>query len=385
MKKNLFVSIFLVTTIICLGLETIPGCENSTFKPLYDFYSNNRLSAEAAGQGYAGIASGGNLSFANLNPATLKTEGNLHIYYEFGGKNEFPIKMGCGKEINLQNYRSGVAYGASYRVNDNIDIGLLYSKSGSHKVDMGKVYNFMPSGLAFESFDAYEKASYSVFSIPVAYHLNKNVSVGLGLNTHIYHAATSRVCLDELTNEYDQYDGEIDFFIFRPKVGLLVNILPNIDFGATIIAPTSKRIKEKVTWREINYDRNQFPMEAGVGLSTKWQNYNLLIDYMFVNEAINEEFIDRNEIRCGLEKQMGKNISLRTGYLYQSDYRDLSYQQDGKDFWDKDVSYEQHFLTLGASLQWKQSNFDFALMHSGLTSDLDQTYLKVGASLNLSK
>ena len=61
--------------------------QEGTCKPFIDFYANNLVSAEVAGQGYAGVADVGGISFSNINPASFDIKNDAQIYYEYGLKN----------------------------------------------------------------------------------------------------------------------------------------------------------------------------------------------------------------------------------------------------------------------------------------------------------
>ncbi|HPR17703.1 MAG TPA: hypothetical protein PLD62_05605 [Candidatus Cloacimonadota bacterium] len=87
----------ILTFFLLLGMSHIfpielkPSCENMNFKPIFDFYSNNKLSVISAGRGYTGIAATGNLGSVNLNPASLDIANTMQAYYEYGLKNNYTL------------------------------------------------------------------------------------------------------------------------------------------------------------------------------------------------------------------------------------------------------------------------------------------------------
>lgn len=386
MKNLFFLTLFLVLgTSHAFPFETEPNCENMTFKPAFSFYGNNRLSAISAGRGYTGVASEGSLTASNLNPASLNIPNTAQIFYEYGKKNEYSLDGGINSEIELSNYKAAASYGAGYRINERLNIGLLYNKAFNMEIGYGSVENYDCSGtVLLESFDLYEKVAMSILSIPVSYKINNILTLGVGINTHIYHAETSRACYNS-NEEWDNFRGKIDFVLFRPKVGFLANLSSSLAVGATFVPPTSKRIKEKVVWQEIRYEKNSFPTQFAVGTKFSLDSIplSLLADYRFSNEAISAEFIDKQEASFGVESNLSKNFTLRAGYLYQNDYRNKDYVSNESLYWCKNDSYEQNFITAGASLKWRKTTWDVAIMHSGFTSDLAQTYAKLGLSLDL--
>lgn len=386
MKKSLVLALILLLGMShAFPFEHEPNCENMTFKPNFAFYGNNKLSVISAGRGYTGIAAEGGLSATNLNPASLTIPYTAQAYYEYGMKNEYTLDEGTSSQVDLSNYKAGASYGAAYRVNDNINVGLLYSKSNNLRADYGSVYNYDCSGLiVIESFDQYEKAAISVLSIPVSYKLNDMFTFGVGLNTHIYHAQTSRACMNDY-EEWEHFNGEIDFVLFRPKAGIIANFGQNLSFGATFVPPATKRVKENVCWEEIKYDKNSFATELAIGTKYSFGSFplSILADYRYSNEAVNVEFQDKLEASFGLESKILPFLTIRTGYMYQNDFRDLDYVQDGSLYWCDQDSYEQNFATAGASVKWRKTTWDLAVMHSGFASDLSQTYIKLGFTLDL--
>jgi hypothetical protein len=386
-KLFLFVLIFTISTSHVLSFESEPQCQNPNFKPMYSFYNNNMLSTIAAGRGYTGTAALGNLSLTNLNPASLNIAYNAQAYYEYGQKGDVTLAENTNNEVGLNVFRAGVCYGAAYRINDKLQIGLTYNKVGSHEADLGVVHNYDTSGLIYETFNLYEKVAQSKVSIPVSYVLNDRIRLGLGLDVALYNAKTSQACMNDI-ELYENVKGKIDFVLFRPKFGVIGKVTNGLSFGMTFVPPIDKRIKEKVCWEEIKYERNSFPMEFRAGTQYSFKNLpiTILADYSFVNDAINEEFIDRNDFHLGIEGTVLPFMQLRTGFYTQYDNREVDvYGDDGQLFWCDTNSYDQNFVSAGASIQWRKTHWDLAVMDSSLLSsgDLSQTYFKLGCTLEL--
>ena len=389
MKKMLFIALILVISAShVFAFEQEPQCQNFTFKPMYSFYDNNMLSTISAGRGYTGTATLGNLSLTNLNPASLNISNNAQAYYEYGQKNDVILAENTSNEIGLNVFKAGVSYGAAYRVNGKLQIGLTYNKLGSHEADLGVVNNYDTSGMIYGTFRLYEKVAHSKVSIPISYEFNEKVRGGLGLDVSIYHARTSHACFNVEVGEYDNVKGNIDFILFRPKVGLITKVTDDLSFGLTFVPPTSKRIKEKIYWEEIKYERNSFPMQFRAGTQYTISNLpiTVLADYAYTNEAINAEFKDRSDFYIGVEGNVLPFLQIRTGFYTQFDYRHLDHIGDnGQIFWDDTDSYDQNFATVGASVKWQNMIWDLAVMDSSLISsgDISQTYFKLGCTLEL--
>ena len=389
MKKLFFIALILVISASHIfAFEHEPQCQNFNFKPMYSFYDNNMLSTISAGKGYTGTAALGNLSLTNLNPASLNIAYNAQAYYEYGNKNGITLAENTTNEIGLNVFKAGVCYGAAYRVNEKLQIGLTYNKIGSHEADLGVIYNYDTTGIVYETFNLYEKVAQSKISIPVSYVFNDRIRGGLGLDVAIYHAKTSRACYNEKIDGYDNIKGNIDFILFRPKFGLIGKVTEGLSLGLTFVPPTEKRIKEEVCWEQIKYERNSFPMEfrAGTQYSFSSLPITFLADYSFTNEAINAEFKDRSDFHLGVEGNVLPFLQIRTGFYTQFDYRELDHIGDnGQVFWCDTNSYDQNFVAAGASVQWKKMSWDLAVMDSSLLSsgDLAQTYFKLGCTLEL--
>jgi long-subunit fatty acid transport protein len=386
MKKfSILALILLLGTSHAFPIDTDANCENMNFKPFFAIYGNNKVSTISAGRGYTGIAALGNISQTNLNPASLQIENNAQAYYEYGTKNESVIHEDTNYEHDMAIFRAGTCYGAAYNVNDQLQVGVIYSKLSSHEADMGTVYNYDTSNIVIETIDLWEKVAHSVFSIPVSYKFSDKLRIGIGLDSHLYHANTSRACINSIL-EYENFKGEIDFILFRPKLGAIAKLGNNFSVGATFVPPTEKRIKEEVCWEEICYDRNSFPLEFGLGTQYQFSKIPLtvLADYSYTNEAINVEFKDRHNLNVGLEGNITSFMQLRAGYSYESDIRDLDHlEADGDEFWGNTHSYEMNYLSAGASIKWKATTWDLAVMNSGVLSDFDNTYIKLGCTLDL--
>ncbi len=386
-KLFLFVLVLTISTSHVLSFETEPQCQNSNFKPMYSFYNTNMLSTIAAGRGYTGTAALGNLSLTNLNPASLNIAYNAQAYYEYGQKSDVTLAENTNNEVGLNVFRAGVCYGGAYRINDKLQIGLTYNKIGSHEADLGGGQKNETSGQVYETLYLYEKVAQSKVSIPVSYVLNDKIRLGLGLDVALYSAKTSRACLNDI-EVFENVKGKIDFVLFRPKFGVIGKVTNGLSLGMTFVPPVDKRIKEKVCWEEIKYDRNSFPMEFRAGTQYSFKNIPLTIsaDYSFVNDAINEEFVDRNDFHLGIEGTVLPFLQLRTGFYTQYDNREIGvYGDDGQLFWSDTNSYDQNFVSAGASIKWRKTSWDLAVMDSSLLSsgDLSQTYFKLGCSLEL--
>ncbi len=389
-KKNLF---FLVTILLSFSqlfaqIQEVE-CEENTFKPNYDFFSKNMLSVEAAGKGYTGVADTGNISKTNINPASLEVMEDAQIYYEYGTKNDIDMFELNSTGMMLQKYKSNVCIGFAYRISNSLQTGLLYNKKSNYIADYGYIYNYDNNGVITDIFHIYEKAEISSISLPIAYKHNDKLRFGIGLDINIFHSISKIPCLiGEQT--YSCQDGEIDFTLLRPRLGIIYKPLRTLSMGFTFTQESRKKIIEEILWHKYEYETNTFPMEIVVGIQFSLLSVplDLLVDFKHSNESGYAEFIDRNDFHVGIEYDLLSNLQIRSGLFTQFDYRNMDYtNEDGSEYWLDTESYDKNFLTFGLSYMWKKMKFDFAVMDSQLFSDsnMAQTHIKASCLLELTE
>ncbi len=390
MKKKLIVFMTIcVLSINCLLLSHNQEVdyEEESFKPNFNFYAENMLSTEAAGRGYTGVASIGDISTTNINPASLEIKDNAQMYYEYGTKNDVDLYEDYYDNMKLEKYKSSVSVGCAYRISDAFKVGIIYNQLSSYKVDYGYIYNYDNFGYITDVFHVYEKVAISSLSFPVSYSYRNILRLGIGLDFNIYEANNSDVIYTEY-QAYEGYKSEIDFVLFRPKIGAIVKPLENLSFGFTFLPASKKNIVEQITWYKIEYKANEFPLEIRVGTQYSLKNIpiDLLFDYKYTQESAYLEFKDRNDFYFGLEYDIIPKMHLRTGFFTQYDYRNMDYENgDGTNYWFDMNSYDKNYLTLGLSYFWRRTKFDIAIMDSHLLSEnnMAQTHIKINCLLEL--
>lgn len=387
MKILFFLVIILLSFSQLLSQTQEVESEENTFKPNYDFFSKNMLSVEAAGKGYTGVADTGNISKTNINPASLEVMDDAQIYYEYGTKNDIDMFEMNTASMMLQKNKSGVCTGFAYRISNSLQAGLLYNKKSSYIADYGYIYNYDNNGVITDVFHIYEKAEISSISLPITYKHNDKLRFGIGLDLNIFHSISIIPCLFGDQTYYCQ-NGEIDFTLFRPRLGIIYNPLRTLLMGFTFTPESKKKIIEEILWHKYEYEANTFPMEIVVGAKYSLPGIplDLLVDLKYSNESGYTEFKDRNDFHVGIEYDLLSNLQIRSGFFTQFDYRNMDYTvEDGSDYWLDTESYDKNYITFGLSYLWKRIKFDFAVMDSKLFSDsnMAQTHIKASCLLEL--
>ncbi|MDA3813922.1 MAG: hypothetical protein PF570_06675 [Candidatus Cloacimonetes bacterium] len=387
-----------IIVIILLGLispllsDTVEmDQQESTCKPLLDFYADNLVSAKIAGQGYAGVADVGGISFSNINPASFDIKNDAQIYYEYGLKNNTTLFADINSTGNdVTSYRSGVSAAFAYKFTEYVRAGLIYTAKSSYNIDLGEVYN-THNGDIIDIFSMSEKRYINSVNIPISYVLEK-FRFGVGLNLDIYHSEVNNVY--PLENEsWASYCGELDFILFRPKLGAIYSPLQNLSFGLSFLIPVEKKLTTNCGFGFLEYDKNIFPMEVLVG--TKYSSsiipLSVLFDFSYKQYSEMPEFVDSNNFHLGLEYAPLEKLHIRTGMFTNFDIRNTDYtitdmSGDEFDYWqDSDTFEDRKFLTLGLSYFWRRTEINLAVVDNSLLTDSDvkQTYAKLGFTVQL--
>lgn len=395
-KTTLFIVVFLCCQ-LC-GITINSGQQENSCKPFYDFYADNLVSAEIAGQGYAGVADIGDISFSNINPASFEVKNEAQIYYEFGSKNNttiFDDINNSEEDIELERYRSGVAVAFAYKFSDLMQAGVIFTKKNSYAINWGEVHNYDNQGVLIESFPIYVNRYIHSVNLPISYIYDK-FRFGLGLNLDIYHSKIRDVYMQQ--NGYWQgYGGDLDFVLFRPQLGTIYSPTQNLSFGLSFIMPTEKKLTTECDWGNLEHNKNKFPMEILVGTKYSIPNipFSMLLDFSHKHHSSIPEFVDGNDIRFGLEYALWEKLQIRAGAftcfdIRDTDYTITDYEGNEYDFWvniipDSNTFEDRKFLTFGLSYFWKRTKFNLAVVDNSLLtdSDLKQTYMKLGFTIEL--
>lgn len=383
MLKQTLVVILLIMISSLLSFTVETGEQESTCKPLFEFYADNLISAEIAGQGYAGVADIGDISFSNINPASFDIKNDAQIYYEHGFKNNTNVFSDVFSNNNeLKSYRSGISAAFAYKFSEYVRAGVIYTAKSSYSAGFGEI----------ETFPRSEKRYIRSVNLPISYVLEK-FRFGVGLNLDIYHSEFSDAF--PLNGTWYSITGELDFYLFRPKLGAIYSPSEDISFGLSFLIPAKKELTTNCGSITLKHDKNEFPMEILIG--TKYSTPNIplsvLLDFSHKHYSEMPEFEDSNNIHFGLEYELLEKLHLRTGMFTNFDIRNMDYTftndaGDEYDYWfDSDTFEDRKFLTFGLSYFWKRTEINFAVVDSSLltNSDVKHTYAKLGFTIQLAK
>jgi len=391
MLKQIIVIILVgfISSLLCTTIEL--DQQEGTCKPFIDFYANNLVSAEVAGQGYAGVADVGGISFSNINPASFDIKNDAQIYYEYGLKNNTNLFSDLNSDGNdITSYRSGVSAAFAYKFSEYVRAGIIYTAKSSYNIDLGEVYN-THNGEVLDIFSLSEKRYINSINVPISYVLDK-FRFGVGLNLDIYHSEINNVYpLDN--GSLSSFCGKLDFILFRPKLGAIYSPLQNLSFGLSFLMPVEKQLTTDCNQFCVEYNKNIFPMEILVGTKFTTPNIPLsvLVDFSYKQYSEMDEFVDSNNFHLGLEFAPFEKLHIRTGMFTNFDIRNTDYTVTDDagneyDYWQDSETFEDRkFLTLGLSYFWRRTEINLAVVDNSLLTDSDikQTYAKLGFTVQL--
>jgi long-subunit fatty acid transport protein len=354
----------------------------SNIEPFWDFYSNNRISGEACGRGYTGIASTGDLSSVLINPASLSLENKTNYYSEYIFKNSVgwdyyediysPYFTGPYDslyvnqavdypDVDLQQSHPNFFAGHAFSINDFIQIGATYRVENSYATVRNSTYYTSNFTSNFKS---------SSFSVPIAFNYKDLLRVGIDIIYSSFYI--------------ESYD-HLEFNKIRAKFGVIYSPEENIFLGLTYLPGTKK------TTTIVYYDHGTddvfttvfepivLPLEIGAGICYKLTSIPLSfsIDYNYCNTSEVENFVDRHDIHLGLEYDVTDNLKLRTGAFTQIDYRTSEIQE-----YAVMSNFTQIFNTFGLSYKISSLKLNLSFMDSHLFSSgsVEQTYFNTGIS-----
>ena len=365
--------------------------QEGTCKPTIDFYADNLVSAEIAGQGYAGVADIGDISFSNLNPASFEIKNDAQFYYEYGIKNNVNLFSDIITDGNkTTEYKSGVSAAFAYKFSDYVRAGVIYTAKSSYSIDMGEVYN-THNGEIVETFEISEKRYINSVNVPISYVLDK-FRFGIGLNLDIYHSEVNNV-YTSYNNIWEGFNGELNFLLFQPKLGAIYSPIQNFNFGLSLLVPVEKDLTTNCGMFVLDFEKNKFPMEIAFG--TKYTNtvvpISVLFDFSHKHYSDLPEFVDSNNFHLGLEYKLMEKLHLRTGMFTKFDVRNTDYMftnnaGDEFEYWaDSDTYEDRKYVTFGMSYFWKRTEINLAVVDNSFLTDGDikQTYAKLGFTIQL--
>jgi hypothetical protein len=291
------------------------------------------------------------------------------IQYTYKTNQEWLPQLGIEDIYLKQNLFSG-SIGIGYRFNKNFQAGLMYSNPTSLAFNIGDIIETNEFGEElgrYEADDSYENHS---FSIPFVYSVEKlRLGLTLSYNLHRRHLNFGSV---STIGKFDK---------FNIQGGIIVQPVNELSIGVSFKPESNGEVKYSSNEKpNIQSDDAVLPMEISAGLEYKLTNNMLRFagDYSFVNGSVLQGQKDQHQVRFGLEYLVNRNWKVRTGFFTSPDPRDLS-----TNYLNPQDSYDQIFLTLGATLKLKNTSISIAVMDSHISSGvLKYTFITGGLILN---
>lgn len=359
-------------TFIFLPVNLLSQYYDPYINPYWNFYSDNNLDAVSSGKGRTGVGSVGDISSTVLNPAAFEIEKKYQVSlnYTYKTKQAWLTSLGIDNLYLKQNAFSGSA-GIGYKINKNFNAGIIYSNPSSY--DLNSEFIIMTNEFGeeigrFESLDGYNSHN---FSVPLTYKY-KNFRFGLALN-YTLHRRYFYIPEEIIVIKFDRFNAD---------AGILFEIFNRLNFGLKFRPEVNGKAKY---YSDINPLMNEeidviLPMQFGAGLSYTIPNNKLsfAMDYKFINGAKLKGQVDQHWFNFGMQYPLNKYWTIRGGLFNTPDPRDLN-----TNYGNKEESFNQLFLTAGASVKKDNVTFSLAVMDSRISSaTLKYTFLTGGVNLN---
>jgi len=359
--------------------------EAGIFSPISEMYSNNYLTGSNSGMGNTGIASENGIGSSSLNPASFvqKNKFDLNIQYTVKTIQPWSEPYLYSSEMEMrQNWFFSGSIGFGYKVNKNIQVGLVYSNPTSYLFYYGmtEITNlYGPS----DSIDTYTRIHLHQFSLPVSYSIGK-VNLGLNISYGIYISDYHGI-ISTIQNP-DGYEGNavdrVNRFIVQ--AGAIYKPSEFLHLGATITSGGKNTVHTDDAFSFPSPGSHilvsKFPWRAGIGFEYKFPFSNIKIcgDFKYENTSTEIGLNDNFNLNLGAEFVLNKKFTLRTGFFTLMDNRTAS---DNPITYVPVTNHTQYFLTLGGTINFKNADLTASLLDSHMSpGTIKNTYLNTSFS-----
>ncbi|MCC7158481.1 MAG: hypothetical protein IT281_02970 [Ignavibacteria bacterium] len=384
MKKRILASIiFLILVSGQLITQSNRTDDDIMLNPFWDFYSFNYLNSPSAGRGFTGIAAMDNdVSGILLNPASMNisTKAQLNFQYTFKTSQDWLPGLNLGIKLKQQLFSSSAGFG--YRLNKQMQTGIIYSNPSGYYFDLGKIIRTDEFGNEIGQYDMYYSVRQHDLTIPFVYS-GKNFSTGIGVDL-IYSLFTAPpegfTTLEDPTGGED-LKGSSYFATLRG--GFIYSITPDFNFGLTFTTGGKSKVKYRYPVGVADQSASHtFPWKAGVGLQYEpvGSKLRLNLDYDYSRTSVVSTLKDRHDFHIGAEGEIDKNWILRGGFFTLLDYRNTT----DNNFVDPAHEYDQYFITFGGSYIKKNYRINLALLTSQISpGKIKNLYINFGMTFDL--
>ncbi|MGV8018523.1 MAG: OmpP1/FadL family transporter [Ignavibacteria bacterium] len=371
MKSLTLVFCFLVSALSCFSQPA--ETQNIIVNPFWDFFAENRLAAVNAGKGYTGVASMNDINGVSLNPASLVLLEKFQVSGSYEIKSRVKWLPTITDDMYVKQVHPEMSVGIGWKAGDNLFTGISYRNDNSFKLDYGEIIRTNEFGQIIGSYQGFEKYTTHTISVPIAYR-TKRFRAGVEL------AAVNYKGLNNFPyqNQAGEGDNNISFWKFIPTLGVIVMPFEQFSFGVTYSPP----YQENVKWDNANdpVAPVYFPAKVNVGTEFRFLQNKLLfnLDYRFANTSRSYMLKDRHDFNFGVQYQLEPEFAVRAGFFTLLDYRT---NDKGANFIDPIGSYDQYFLTFGATYKYKALGVSLAYMSSTIITKPDVSTSRVAASI----
>lgn len=377
MKLSLVVIFIFIALYPINRLQSQTEIVDSYFSPIMEFYSNNYLGGYSSGRGNAGIASESGLSGVLLNPASLNLKKNSELNFQYTVKTIQPLDfLYSNSDIAMrQNWFFSGSAGIAFKINKNINAGIMYSNPSSMLFYNGEVTQSNGT-----SFDQYSRFHIHSIRAPISIQFKK-FSLGVSFIYNIY-VNVSHGLITTLENP-DGTDSDVTSSIsrFNMQFGAIYRPFPSFSVGVTFTPGFKSTINTFYSPIPSNISFvARYPAKGGIGLSYEVPNTNIKLyaDYNYINTKVIEGYKDWHNFNIGADFNIKKNITLRGGFFT---YLRPEENTDNVQFIVSPSTYNQVFLTAGATFRFKDSDLTLSLLDSHISGGkIANTYLNVSFS-----
>jgi long-subunit fatty acid transport protein len=345
-----------------------------------EYYSNNNLSTISAGKGNTGIAGISDISSLYLNPASVNIKKKFQVFVSSIYKTKITLNPNY-PDYYIKNVYPSVFLGGIYKINNNLQTGIIYQNNYSLK-NVFKNVNGLIVGLNQHVTDGenYNQFVTHSFVVPVIFDY-KWLRAGVNLNLTYFRGDAKGVFTTEYNPEGYYGEAHSNLLRFLPQIGIVVNPVKMFSFGVSFTPGFTDSIKWHYD-KSFFPDRNllvEYPWRLGFGTELRLLKDRLKfsLDYNFNKTSVSFYLKDKSNFNFGVEYQAEENIAIRGGFFTLYDFRNLT--SNGVD------SYDQYFITLGGTYKYKGYSFSLALMDSQLIkkTNVSHTIINCGISLDL--
>jgi hypothetical protein len=378
MKSIKFLALFiLISNQLIFSQTTNYQSDEWLISPFWDFYSDNRLSTVASGKGYTGLASVNDISGILINPATFNSDTKYHAHIStiFKSKVQWLPEITTG--IYLKEVFPTVFAGFGYKISKYFQTGFVYHNSNSHLLDLGEIIQTDEFGNVIGKFEAYERFNTHSFTIPLIANLT-NFRMGVNL-TYSYFTGFKNFS-EGLVSSTGVQEGKARFGKFIPQFGFQFTPVKYFSFGSSY----TPEFTQTVVWNWSNgstetSNPQKYPTRFSSGVEFRLKYFNIDFDYNFTHSSVDYRLKNRHDIHFGMEYPIDKKWMVRMGFFTLKDYRN-----ENMNSIIPPESLSQFFLTLGATMKFKNGVINIALMDSHLSSTgtVKTTLVNAGLSLN---